>query len=55
MIRIPISVTLDPALVKRLDAVAKKEGRTRSAMVEKLLKAVTAGPEAKHARDDSGD
>ncbi len=55
MIRIPVTLTLDPALVKALDARAKRERRSRSALVEILLKDANKPREARHAQDDSGD
>ena len=36
--KIATSITIDEKLIDRLDTLAEKEGRTRSNMVEQILK-----------------
>jgi hypothetical protein len=55
MIRVPITTTLDPTIVKLLDARAGREKRTRSALVEIILREALKPRERRNAQDDSGD
>ena len=46
-----INITIDPEVVEELDRMAKNEGRSRSGMVERLVRSWGVPPPTPEAKD----